>query len=462
MTRLGGLAAFALVAWLAQDAGGYGFLPVDRALVAVAVAGLAVAAVAGGTRPTRAGAVLVGSLAGLSAWTAISYLWSESPPRSFDEAQRVALYAVAAAVVVFGGRWVDLRTIALGVAAATVVIAAWNLVARVHGVANPDDTGALATPVGYANALALLCVLGLLTLPLLPGPAWIAAPVLVVDLVLQRSSGAYAALAFGVLAYAWRRSPRAVGTVAIVLLLLSPLALRGHERGKYWHVAVDEANAHPVLGTGAGTFQNWWLRERGVPLSTHEAHSLYLETLAELGPLGLALLLCALAAPLAARNSTVTSVTVAYAVAAAVDFHWEITAVTLPVVLLGAAALARPGPPMTRTALVPAAAAITLAAVLAFAGTLQVERARNALAVGDGMDAAAAARRALRFAPYSPDAWRLIGDATQDPAAYRRAIARDPNDWSLWASLALVERGESRRHALREAARLDPLGPTGP
>jgi tetratricopeptide (TPR) repeat protein len=136
--------------------------------------------------------------------------------------------------------------------------------------------------------------------------------------------------------------------------------------------------------------------------------------------------------------------------------------VTLPVVLLGAAALARPGPPILRVVLVPAAAALTLAAVLAFAGNLQFERARNALAAGNSAQAAAAARRALRFAPYSADAWALIGDATHDPAAYRRALARDPNDWSLWARLSLVERGEPRRHAVREAARLNPLGPNGP
>src|SRR4051794_26384564 len=228
-------------------------------------------------------------------------------------------------VVVFGGRWVDLRAIAFGVAAAAVFIAAWNLVARVHGVAHPEDTGALATPVGYANALALLCVIGLLVLPLLPRAAWRVAPVLVVDLVLQGSSGAYAALAFGVLAHAWRRWPRTAGAVAVVLLVLSPLALRGHERGRYWHVATREANAHSVLGTGGGTFQNWWLRERAVPLSTREAHSLYLETLAELGPLGLALLLAALAAPLLARNAAVAAVGVALAGAAGGGLHSGVT-----------------------------------------------------------------------------------------------------------------------------------------
>ena len=459
MTRLGGLAAFALVAWLAQDSGGYAYLSADRALVAVAVLTLVVV-VAGGSRPARGGAVYLCALAGLTAWTALSYLWSESPPRALDEAQRVALYAVAGAAVVFGARWIDLRAIAFAVAAAAVVIAAWNLVARLHGVAHPQDTGALATPVGYANALALLCVIGLLTMPLLPRAVWLVAPVLVVDLVVQGSSGAYAALVFGVLVYAWRWQPRVVGAVAIVLIALSPLALRGHERVHYWHVAVREAQAHPVLGTGAGTFQNWWLRERTTPISTREAHSLYLQTLAELGPIGLALLLCALAAPLTARNPSVSAVTVAFAVAAAVDFHWSIAGVTLPVVLLGAAALARPGPPLPRAVLVPAAAVTLLAAVLALAGNLQLERARDALAAGDAERAAADAHRALRFAPYSAQAWGVIGDATRDPVAYRRALARDPNDWSLWERLSLVERGESRRRAEREAARLNPLGPT--
>jgi O-Antigen ligase len=450
MMRLGGVAAFALVAWLAQDSGGYAYLSADRALVAVAVLALVVA-IAGGCRPGRGGAVLLGALAGLAAWTAFSYLWSESPPRALDEAQRVALYAVAASVVVFGARWVDLRAITFGVAAAAVVIAAWNLVARVHGVAHPRDTGALATPVGYANALALLCVIGLLTLPLLPRAAWLVAPVLLADLVIQESSGAYAALVFGVLAYAWHRQPRVVTAVAIVLSALSPFALRGHERTQYWHVAVREAEAHPVLGTGAGTFQNWWLRDRTTPISTREAHSLYLQTLAELGPIGLALVLCALAAPLTARNPSVSAVTVAYAVAAGVDFHWSIAGVTLPVVLLGAAALARPGPRLSRTVLVPVAAVTLLAAVLALAGNLQLERARNALAAGDDARAAADARRALRFAPYSAQAWGVIGGATHDAAAYRRALARDSNDWTLWARLSLVER--------RGRSRLNPLGP---
>ena len=43
-------------------------------------------------------------------------------------------------------------------------------------------------------------------------------------------------------------------------------------------------------------------------------------------------------------------------------------------------------------------------------------------------------------------------------APYRPATDLDPNDWTAWSSLAAVERGEPRRSALAEAARLNPLG----
>ena len=97
-----------------------------------------------------------------------------------------------------------------------------------------------------------------------------------------------------------RRAGAVALAAALVALAVAPFAFGGHERGHYWRVAWHELAANPLLGSGAGTFADWWLRLRTVPQSTHEAHSLYLETLAELGPLGLALLLLALGAGLAA------------------------------------------------------------------------------------------------------------------------------------------------------------------
>jgi len=56
----------------------------------------------------------------------------------------------------------------------------------------------------------------------------------------------------------------------------------------------------------------------------------------------------------------------------------------------------------------------------------------------------------------------VIGDATHAAAAYRRGIALDRHDWNLWHRLAAVTDGEPHRLALREAVRLNPLGPSEP
>ncbi|MDX6468034.1 MAG: Tetratricopeptide repeat, partial [Gaiellaceae bacterium] len=198
-----------------------------------------------------------------------------------------------------------------------------------------------------------------------------------------------------------------------------------------------------------------------VPGSALEAHSLYLETLAELGPVGLALLLVALGVPLAAAwrlrrdrfGPALLGVLVAFDVGAAVDFHWDLAAVTAPAIALGAAAAvhvdARESFVRTRV-IVPALAALMIASIAALAGNAAID-ARNA-------------SQAVRFAPYSADAWMLLGDtrrASGDDAAaasaYRHATRLDPNDWRAWTALAAVEQGEPRRSALAEAARLNPL-----
>ena len=78
------------------------------------------------------------------------------------------------------------------------------------------------------------------------------------------------------------------------------LSFSSNGRIGLWHAAWHEARAHPVLGGGAGSYEDWWSAHRHTQLEVLDAHSLYLETLAELGPLGLALLIAALALPIAA------------------------------------------------------------------------------------------------------------------------------------------------------------------
>jgi hypothetical protein len=158
--------------------------------------------------------------------------------------------------------------------------------------------------------------------------------------------------------------------------------LVGTVRADYWRVAWNVADAHPALGSGAGTFGHAWL-EQGPPVlgGALDAHGLYLETLAELGPIGLGLLLVALAmplvsAPLAARTSRLGAAAaagyVAFLVHAFVDWDWEVPAVTLPALGLGASVviLARrsssswPVGPRLRVACVATAVLLAVASLL--------------------------------------------------------------------------------------------------
>ena len=61
-------------------------------------------------------------------------------------------------------------------------------------------------------------------------------------------------------------------------------------RYAYWRVAASTFADHPLAGHGSGSFRVDWLRERDVQERVVDAHSLYAETAAELGVLGLAAL----------------------------------------------------------------------------------------------------------------------------------------------------------------------------
>ena len=125
----------------------------DRALVGVSAAALLLLVLAGGSRPGPLSAALLAGLGLLTAWTALSWLWSDSPPVALDEARRIAVYLGAAALVVLAGRRVPLAWLVAGIAAGGTVAVAWNLWLRLA----PDwagrsplrsDIGQLADPVG--------------------------------------------------------------------------------------------------------------------------------------------------------------------------------------------------------------------------------------------------------------------------------------------------------------------------
>jgi hypothetical protein len=120
-------------------------------------------------------------------------------------------------------------------------------------------------------------------------------------------------------------------------------------RPAYWHVAWKEAAAHPALGAGAGAFADYWSRygDPNLEGGALDAHNLYLETLAELGVVGLVLLAAGLSLPLLAALRHRTSPLAAPAAGAyaaflahaVVDWDWEMPTVTIAALACAAAVL---------------------------------------------------------------------------------------------------------------------------
>jgi hypothetical protein len=116
-------------------------------------------------------------------------------------------------------------------------------------------------------------------------------------------------------------------------------------RYAYWRVAVDVFAEHPLRGVGSSAFAVEWLQRREIAEAVRDAHSLYLETAAELGLVGL-LALAALIAGIvgAARRRhappAVVAALAAFALHAGLDWDWELPALGLTAVLLAARLLA--------------------------------------------------------------------------------------------------------------------------
>jgi O-antigen ligase len=73
-------------------------------------------------------------------------------------------------------------------------------------------------------------------------------------------------------------------------------SVSGNGRGGQLRVAWNAGRERPLLGHGAGTFEYLWYERRPNLLVVRDGHSLYMETFAELGLVGLVLLVSALLA----------------------------------------------------------------------------------------------------------------------------------------------------------------------
>jgi O-antigen ligase len=123
-------------------------------------------------------------------------------------------------------------------------------------------------------------------------------------------------------------------------------------RYDYWRVALRAFGTEPIRGVGAGNWSVYWLRWRTIVEGAQDTHSLPLQTMAELGLLGLAVLVAffagvALAAQRALRAGSLAVGPVAgfvvYAAHAPLDWDWQMPAVTLIAIVLAGALLSLGG-----------------------------------------------------------------------------------------------------------------------
>ena len=361
------------VALLSFQDGGFferSWLP---AALAFAAAGALAVVVAPGFAPGREEVVAVVGLGAFAVWQALSAIWSLEPGDSLREAERGLVYPAALlaflAAARSGGRW-----LLAGVLAGGAGVSAYSLGQRlVEGTTqDPTQSDLLNEPLGYANALGIVAGLALVTAVglavafrarrLLVVLA-VAAGVCATALELTSSRGSWLAAAIGAataLLFLWTRSIRlrtawlTLQGLLVAAVLASPLAVNPttlerllSERPYYWWTAWNAVDDRPLAGSGAGTFDLIWSAGAPIPAYVLDAHSLYLETLVELGPLGLALVLGALLVPVVAAVPARTPVAavaagayVAFLFHAGVDWDWEMPAVTVAGLACGAAILA--------------------------------------------------------------------------------------------------------------------------
>jgi tetratricopeptide (TPR) repeat protein len=233
-----------------------------------------------------------------------------------------------------------------------------------------------------------------------------------------------------------------------------------------------------------------------VPSYVRNAHSLYVETLVEVGVVGLALLAAFLVLVLStavrrvvrsrfedrALAAGVAGALFAFVVAAASDWFWQVPVLPVCFLLLAGAVLAprrrrrrgeaaRPVSSRqawaTRAVLMAAAAACLIVIGIPMATTIDLRKSQAAAAAGNQSAALADARSAVRLEPRSASAHlqealvlELMRNVPGAVSAARAATVDEPDNWQTWLVLSRLqaEAGapQAAITAMKRARSLDP------
>jgi hypothetical protein len=269
------------------------------------------------------------------------------------------------------------------------------------------------------------------------------------------------------------------------------LSSSGSGRWQFWGAASSEFQAHPLNGGGAGSWEAWWLQHDTLgPFFTQYAHSIYLETLAELGIVGLLLIagfivvavFGAVRSALTLRSGDVAAAAaagIAFFVAAAYDWVWQLAGIAvvgvgLLGVALGALPSTRAGEWGRSSVWRPLVALLAVAAivpqVVVLAAGIHLGNSQVAHDAGNGARARSEALAAKAVEPWDAATWlqvalveRDLREYTAASSAIRSAIRRAPQDYALWLTAASIDahRGDVAG-VRRDFAQVRRLYPTNP
>jgi O-antigen ligase len=274
----------------------------------------------------------------------------------------------------------------------------------------------------------------------------------------------------------------------------------GAGRHDFYRVAIDTFGDKPLLGSGAGTYQFAWDENRSIDQPVHNAHSLYLESFAELGIVGGLLVLALVGVllwtgfaawraaphPQRERYAALFAATLAFAVSAGLDWFWELPGLGAVFflasgVLVAARCSQLAAPPDAglvargeerRFGLAVGGLAIAWIAAIALIGPLLVDReidaSQSAAANGDLTSAVSHAKTARSIEPFAASPYVQLGLLAESQGDYAtaaerltQAIDREDRNWQLYYLRFRVEEEAGDQAAARadleHARRLNPL-----
>ena len=242
-----------------------------------------------------------------------------------------------------------------------------------------------------------------------------------------------------------------------------------------WRVAIDGFDAQPFHGTGAGTYRITWDHDRPAPpVKVNDGHSLYLETMSELGIVGLVLLLTALGTMLVgglvrllrgeeryAHGAFVATGTM-LAIHAGIDWDWEMPALFVWLFGAGGVVLAARRPRFGELGRLPRVISALAVLVLAMTPALfaysqgPLDRAVTAFGDRDCKTAIDDALTATERFGTRPEPWMVVGYCDAATASTRWPAAR----WTPPASATRTTGSTPTDRRSSTACRGSTRGPT--